>query len=102
VDVAPQQLPANWSVGQRAEVYIETARKSADAAIPLRFLVWREAQPGAFVEADGYAKWRALTLGLRGRDLAEVSEGLKPGEVLLAPAGASGAKLADGQRVAGP
>jgi hypothetical protein len=31
-----------------------------------------------------------------------VLNGLKPGEVVLAPAGANGAKLADGQRVVGP
>jgi len=101
VDVAPQQLPANWSVGQRAEVYIETARKHAEAIVPLRFLVWREGQPGVFVDAKGRAEWRSLTLGLRGRDMAEVLEGLKPGEVVLAPAGTNGAKVADGQRVVG-
>jgi HlyD family secretion protein len=102
VDVAPQRLPANWSVGQRAEVYIETASKHAEAIVPLRFLVWREGQPGVFVDTNGRAEWRSLTLGLRGRDMAEVLEGLKPGEVILAPAGTNGAKLAAGQRVVGP
>ena len=28
VDVQPTNLPEQWSVGQRAEVYIETLRKS--------------------------------------------------------------------------
>jgi HlyD family secretion protein len=102
VDVAPQRPPANWSVGQRAEVYIETARKHAEAIVPLRFLVWREGQPGVFVEGNGRAEWRSVTLGLRGRDMAEVVDGLKSGEVVLAPAGGNGAKLADGQRVVGP
>ncbi len=102
VDVAPRQLPANWSVGQRAEVYIETARKHAEAIVPLRFLVWREGQPGVFVEGNGRAEWRSLTLGLRGRDMAEVVDGLKSGEVVLAPAGANAAKVANGQRVVEP
>jgi RND family efflux transporter MFP subunit len=102
VDVAPGTLPANWSVGQRAEVYIETARNHAEAVVPLRLLVWRDGQPGVFVEVNGRAEWRSVTLGLRGREAAAVLNGLKPGEVVLAPAGANGAKLADGQRVVGP
>lgn len=102
VDVAPQQLPAIWSVGQRGEVYIETARKHAEATVPLRFLVWREGQPGVFVDANGRVEWRSLTLGLRGRDIAEVLEGLKPGEVVLSPVGTNGAKLTAGQRVVRP
>ncbi len=102
VDVAPQRLPANWSVGQRAEVYIEIARKHAEALVPLRFLVWREGQPGVFVDANGRAEWRSVTLGLRGRETAEVLNGVKPGEAVLAPAGANGAKLGEGQRVVGP
>jgi len=99
VDVAPQELPANWSVGQRAEVYIETLRKRAAAAVPLNFLVWREAQAGAFVAENGRATWRSLTLGLRGREMVEVLEGLTPGEVVLAPAGPRGRQLIEGQRV---
>ena len=102
VDVAPQQLSATWSVGQRAEVYIETARKHAEAVVPLRFLVWREGQPGVFVKVNGRAEWRSLTLGLRGRETAEVVEGLKVGEVILAPAGINNVKLADSQRVVEP
>jgi HlyD family secretion protein len=102
VDVAPQQLPANWSVGQRAEVYIEIARKYAEVVVPIRLLVWREGQPSVFVDANGHAEWRSLTLGLRGRETAEVLSGLKLGEVILAPAGANGAKLAESQRVVGP
>ncbi len=102
VDVAPQQLSASWSVGQRAEVYIETARKHAEAVVPLRFLVWREGQPGVFVKVNGRAEWRSLTFGLRGRETAEVVEGLKVGEVILAPAGINNVKLADSQRVVEP
>jgi HlyD family secretion protein len=102
VDVAPQQLPATWSVGQRAEVYIETARKHADVVVPLRFLVWREGQPGVFVAVNGRAEWRTLTLGLRGRESAEVLDGLKSGAVVLAPAGAKDTRLVAGQRVVGP
>ena len=99
VDVAPQQLPANWSIGQRAEVYIETARKHAEVVVPIRFLIWLDGQASVFVDANGRAEWRSLTLGLRGRETAEVLRGLKLGEVVLAPAGTNGAKLTEGLRV---
>ena len=101
LDVAPQRLPVNWSVGQRADVYIETGRKHARAVVPLRFLLWREGQPGVFVEAHGRAEWRLVRLGLRGRETAEVLDGLTPGEFVLTPTGTSGTKLSAGQRVVG-
>jgi HlyD family secretion protein len=55
-----------------------------------------------FVKVNGRAEWRFLTLGLRGRETAEVVEGLKVGEVILAPAGINNVKLADSQRVVEP
>lgn len=102
LDIAPKQFPANWSIGQRAEVYIETARKHAEVIVPLRFLVWREGQSGIFVEVNGRANWRSLTLGLRGRKAVEVLDGLKSGDVVLAPTTLKGVKLAAGQRVVKP
>lgn len=101
VDVAPEKLPEHWSVGQRAEVYIETARKRAAAVIPLQYLGWRDRQAFVFVEAQGRAEQRAVSIGLRSRDAVEVLDGLAAGETVLAPAQA-GSKLTDGQRVHKP
>jgi HlyD family secretion protein len=101
VDVAPEKLPEDWSVGQRAEVYIETARKRAAAVIPLEYLVWHDGQPFVFVESRGRAELRAVVIGLRSRDAVEVLDGLTAGETVLAPARA-GTKLTDGQRVHKP
>lgn len=98
VDVSPGQLPPNWSVGQRAEVYIETARKHAEVVVPRRFLVGRDGQPGVFVEANGRTAWRSLTLGLRGRETVEVISGLVRGEVVVGPADPK-TTLTDGKRV---
>jgi HlyD family secretion protein len=101
VDVRVLRLPKNWAVGQRAEVYIQTARKQAAALLPARLLVWHDARPGVFVALAGRAAWRNLTLGVRSKDLAEVVDGLRPGETVVAPADAE-ARLEDGQRIVVP
>ena len=45
VDVRVQELPPNWTIGQRAEVFIETGRKAGALVVPQRFLQWRTASP---------------------------------------------------------
>jgi HlyD family secretion protein len=98
VDVRVSDLPANWTVGQRAEVYIETARKDSTIVLPSRFVSWRAGRPGAFVVVSGEAKWRGLKLGLRGLEAIEISDGLSAGDVVCIPREAS-RPLRDGQRV---
>lgn len=101
VDVHPETLPKNWTVGQRAEVYIETARKSNATLIPANSIVWRDGLAGVFVAVNDRARWRELTLGLRGGDSVEVLKGLAPGEVVVRPAQAKTA-MTDGQRITMP
>lgn len=99
VDVQPGKLPEQWSVGQRAEVYIETARKSQATLLPSRFLVRRGEKAGVFVAVQGRAEWRVLQLGLQGRDAIEVVAGLTPGDIVLAPADPKAGPLTDGKSV---
>ena len=101
VDVRVKTLPENWTVGQRAEVYIETGRKQSTLALPLRFLSWRGGEPGAFVIEQGKAQWRELKLGLRGLESVEVAGGLAAGAVVCKPREAN-QPLTDGQRVTAP
>lgn len=98
VDVRVKELPRNWAVGQRAEVYIETGQRESVVSLPLRFVAWREGAPGAFVKADGRARWRTIRLGLRGAGTAEVISGLSAGDVVCAAKGGGG-PLEDGRRV---
>ena len=84
VDVRVKALPKNWTVGQRAEVFIETGRKSEGVVLPQRFVQWREGKPGVFVSEHGKAKWRAVTLGLRRRETVEITQGVTAGEHVLA------------------
>lgn len=85
VDVRVLELPANWAVGQRADVYIETERKPNVAILPPAFVVWRDHEPGVFINANGFAEWRPLVLGLRRHDMVEVLRGVEPGEFVVMP-----------------
>ena len=99
VDVRVERLPANWAVGQRAEVFIETVRKAAASVIPQRAVNWRDGRPGVFVDTHGHARWRAVKLGLRGREAVEVVEGLQTGERVVAPRGPASGQLREGQSI---
>ena len=101
VDVRVNALPPNWTVGQRAEVFIETGRRAQALVVPQRFLQRREGQPaGLFVVAQGRAVWREVTLGLHGRDAVEITRGLSAGDKVVAPADPRQPPLKPGQRVA--
>lgn len=97
VDVRVETLPDNWAVGQRAEVYIETARKTGVIAIPLRAVVWDKDKPAVFVVNSGRAQLCAVTLGLRGIDKVEVVKGLAEGDLCIVNPTVKGIK--EGQRV---
>jgi len=99
VDVRVRELPEIWTIGQRAEVFIETGREAGAVMVPRRFLQWREGKPSVFVADGGKATWRDVTLGLRGRETVEVTQGLSAGEKVLAPADPKQPPLKPGQRV---
>ena len=84
VDVSVDALPAKWTVGQRAEVYIETARKAEAICLPQRLISWRKGISGVAIVKDGHAVWRKIAIGLRGNDTAEVTDGLSIGQAVIA------------------
>lgn len=83
VDVTVKDLPNSWAVGQRAEVYIETARKAQALLVLPAAIVWQNGKPGVFVSNGGYAERRGVTLGLRGTESAEVTKGLAADELVV-------------------
>lgn len=99
VEVRVRELPSNWTLGQRAEVFIETGRKADALAIPQRFLQWRDGKPGVFVAEGGKAAWRNVTPGLRGREAVEAAQGLSAGDRVVAPAEPKQSPLNPGQRI---
>lgn len=98
VEVRVLELPTNWTVGQRAEAYIETARKSDVTLLPANYVVWRGRRAGVFVNASGRAVWRFVRVGLRSQDQIEVLEGLDAGETVVAPSDPR-TTLTEGRRI---
>ncbi|MBS3954338.1 MAG: efflux RND transporter periplasmic adaptor subunit [Methylomicrobium sp.] len=99
VDVRVQQLPTNWAVGQRAEVFIETGRQSDAVIIPQHFLLWQTGKPGVMVNEQGKAQWRGISLGLQGTQDIEVLQGLSVGDQIIKPIDSLMQALEDGQSV---
>jgi RND family efflux transporter MFP subunit len=98
VDVRVLELPKNWAVGQRAEVYIETARKPGVTVLPTKYILWRNGKPGVLIRQADRAAWRDLTLGLSGRELVEVASGLEAGDGVVVPAEGKTTAI-DGRRI---
>jgi HlyD family secretion protein len=101
IDVQVLELPANWAVGQRAEVFIETARHKDVVQIPTQLLLRSEEGEGVFINEEGQARWRPLQLGLRSRDAVEVVEGLSVADTVIIPRERT-APLSEGRRVQVP
>lgn len=99
VDVRVKDLPANWAVGQRAEVFVRTAQRASVLHISPEFLLLRDGKPAVMVDEDGRARLRPVTTGLRGTRAVEVLDGLAEGERVLMPAAPGAAPLPEGRRV---
>jgi HlyD family secretion protein len=95
VDVTVEQLTPNFFVGQKADVFIETARKTDALQIPKSALVNR----GVFVVTGGRAQWRTVQFGLIGRDRVEVAAGLTENDMVIAQPFVGKALIVAGQRV---
>ena len=98
VDVRVVELPSNWAVGQRAEVFIETARKDSVTLLPSSYIELRDMQPGVLLNQNGYAQWQPVELGLRSPSFVEVTKGLAVGQTIVIPKDES-VRLKDGRKV---
>jgi len=99
VDVSADQLPQNWAIGQRAEVFIQTGKKDNVVRVPRRLVRWRGGKAGVFVISDGKADWRNLNLGIMGGEFAEVESGLSVGDKIITVPEPEVQKLQPGRRV---
>jgi len=99
-DVIADRLPADWFIGAKADVYIETASKPDVLQLPPSAVVRRGEQTGVFVVQGDRAQWRPVTLGLAGRERVEIVAGVDSGDRIVVNPYADKKPLADGQRVA--
>jgi HlyD family secretion protein len=97
VDVEVEQLPRNWSVGQRADVFIETAHKEGVTIVPSRLIMRNQGTTGVIANRDGRAVWQPVKAGLRGRTQVEILDGLSPGEIVVDPQGTD--PIPEGRRI---
>lgn len=96
VDVTVESVPPNFFLGQKADVYIETARK-ADALLIPKSAVHHNR---VLVVTHGRARWREIQTGLAGRETVEIAQGLSETDQIVAAPLAGKKPLRDGQRVA--
>jgi HlyD family secretion protein len=99
VDVRLREMPDPWSIGQRAEAFVEVARRDGVLVAPQHMVVWRNGEPGFMVVENNQARWRRATLGLRGRDAVEVIQGVSEGRMVVAPLDPASPPLRDGRTV---
>lgn len=100
VDVRVESFPPNWTLGQRAEVAIETSLGTNTITLPEAFLVARDGRHGVFLHDSGRARWQPVTPARRGRGLVEIVDGLNEGQQVVRPPSGLAAPLTDGQRIA--
>jgi len=85
VDVQTLELPKNWAIGQRAEVYIEIEKNEDAILVPMEYIIRRQGATGVFVVQDSYAKWRPVKFRLMSTMHAEVVDGVSEGDELAIP-----------------
>jgi HlyD family secretion protein len=85
VDVTPSESLGRIAIGQRADVWITT--KTADKAlrVPTEFIQRDADGPFCNVDREGRVSLVRVQLGVLGRELVEVTDGLKEGDLVLAP-----------------
>ncbi len=98
-DVTVEQLPPDWFVGAKADVYIETAREVGALQVPKSAVAPRGDQPGVFVITGGHTRWQPVRLELIGRDTVELAGGVDARDLVITDPFAGKQPLADGQRV---
>jgi len=102
VDVRVTELPEGWTIGQRAEVFIEIGRAAQAVVVLEEMLAWKDGRAGVFVPVEGIAKWQEVTLGLHGSQRVAITAGLQTGDLVIRHKEAPKAALHEGQRVALP
>lgn len=99
VDVGVRELPRNWTVGQRAEVYVRTGSRDSALVLPGAYIAWRKGEPGAFIMQSGKAQWRGISVGLEGDEGVEIVGGLERGDQVIRLAPERRGALMEGERV---
>ncbi len=85
VDVRVLELPENWAIGQRAEVYIETDRVENAIVLPAEFVRLKDGVRGVYLIRNETASWQPIELGVAGDDRVQVLAGLEDRQEVAVP-----------------
>lgn len=96
-DVRVFQLPDNWSIGQRAEVFIDVARREDVLVLPESMVHVADGQTAVLVAEASRARWQPVKIGLQGQDQVEILESIEQGAPILVDP--SGRSLRAGERI---
>jgi HlyD family secretion protein len=99
VDVVLHRPPSRFFLGQRADVFIETARAEDALVVPKNALAPAAGNPGVFVVEHGRARWRRVKIGLEGREAVAIAGGLSTADRIIVNPRAGGRPLRNGARV---
>ena len=99
VDVTVEDLPPNYFLGQKADVFVETSRKADALQVPMIAIIRRDRTPGVFVLSQGRARWREVKLGLVGRENVEVLSGVAEEDVVIVQPFIGKVAISEGQRI---
>ena len=83
VDIRVDELPANWAVGQRAEVYIQGQAGSPVLSLPSDAIIWRNGRSGLYVANRNRAVWKEVEVGARGQGRTEIVTGISTNDSVL-------------------
>ncbi len=89
VEVTPEPLQRHVAIGQRADVRIELSRRERVLSIPMRMIHHDATGPFVYIDHGGKIAIARPRFGLTGRDLVEVIDGLREGDVVLGAPGAA-------------
>lgn len=90
-------MPADWAIGQRADVRIDLPARADVVFIEGSGIGWDDAGAFVFVMEAGRAQRRSVTLGAMGAGSVEIESGLSAGETVVMPD-----RVRAGQRILGP
>lgn len=101
VEVTPSTPLGRVAIGQRADVWISTQTKANVVRVPVAFLQRDAAGTYCDVDRDGRIAVVRVRIGVVGRDVVEIVEGLQVGDTVLASL-KPGGTLAEGRRWTSP
>lgn len=85
VDIAMDELPRGWALGERALITLGHWSRPVALAIPVNYLVSTRKTHGVWIARDGRAHWAPLRLGMADSQYVEIIGGLDRASVVLEP-----------------